>query len=64
MQRIDCTPTPPRTRKSPARWAFSFLASHLIISSSAVRARLIATVGEQPHRGIYSLVAFATLGPL
>jgi uncharacterized membrane protein len=47
-----------------ALWAFSFLASHLIISSSAVRARLIAAVGEQPYRGIYSLVAAATLGPL
>ena len=47
-----------------ALWALSFLASHLIISSSAVRARLIAAVGEQPYRGIYSLVAAATLGPL
>ena len=47
-----------------ALWAVSFLASHLIISSSAVRARLIAAVGEQPYRGIYSLVAAATLGPL
>ncbi|MGH7925999.1 MAG: NnrU family protein [Candidatus Binatus sp.] len=47
-----------------ALWAVSFLASHLIISSSAVRARLIGAVGEQPHRGIYSHVAFATLGPL
>jgi len=47
-----------------ALWAFSFLASHLIISSSAVRARLINAVGEQPYRGIYSLVAAATLGPL
>ena len=47
-----------------AIWAFSFLASHLIISSSAVRARLINAVGEQPYRGIYSLVAAATLGPL
>src|SRR5271156_714617 len=47
-----------------ALWAFSFLASHLIISSSAVRARLISAVGEQPYRGIYSLVAAATLGPL
>ncbi len=45
-------------------WAVSFLASHLIISSSAVRSRLISAVGEQPYRGIYSLVAFATLGPL
>jgi uncharacterized membrane protein len=47
-----------------ALWAVSFLASHLIISSSAVRARLISTVGDQPYRGIYSLVAAATLGPL
>jgi uncharacterized membrane protein len=47
-----------------ALWAFSFLASHLIISSSAVRERLIAAVGEQPYLGIYSIVAAATLGPL
>ena len=47
-----------------ALWAGSFLASHLIISSSVVRARLVAAVGEQPYRGIYSLVAAATLGPL
>ncbi len=45
-------------------WAVLFLASHLIISSSAVRPRLIDAVGEQPYRGIYSLIAFATLGPL
>ncbi len=45
-------------------WAVLFLASHLIISSSAVRFRLINAVGEQPYRGIYSLIAFATLGPL
>jgi uncharacterized membrane protein len=47
-----------------ALWAVLFLAGHLIISSSAVRPRLISAVGEQPYRGIYSLVAFATLGPL
>ncbi len=47
-----------------ALWAFSFLASHLIISSSSVRARLINAVGAQPYRGIYSIVAAATLGPL
>src|SRR5258708_21023403 len=47
-----------------ALWAFSFLASHLIISSSSVRAQLINAVGAQPYRGIYSLVAAATLGPL
>src|SRR5258706_8188086 len=47
-----------------ACWALLFVASHLVISSSRVRPRLIAAVGEQPYRGIYSLVAFATLGPL
>jgi uncharacterized membrane protein len=47
-----------------ALWAVLFLASHLIISSSAVRPVLISAVGEQPYRGIYSLIAFATLGPL
>src|ERR1700719_5048714 len=47
-----------------ALWGFSFLASHLIISWALVRARLISAVGDQPYRGIYSLVAAATLGPL
>jgi uncharacterized membrane protein len=47
-----------------AIWAVSFLASHLIISSSVVRPRLIRAIGEQPYRGLYSLVAIATLGPL
>ena len=47
-----------------AIWAFSFLASHLIISSSAVRSRLINAVGEQTYRGIYSLVAAATFTAL
>jgi uncharacterized membrane protein len=47
-----------------ALWAVLFVASHLVISSNRVRPRLIAAIGEQPYRGIYSLVAFATLGPL
>ena len=47
-----------------ALWAVLFIASHLIISSSAVRPWLTKAVGEQPYRGIYSLVAFATIGPL
>ncbi len=47
-----------------AMWAVLFLASHLVISSSAVRSALIKAVGAQPYRGIYSLVAVATLGPL
>ncbi len=44
--------------------AVLFLGGHLVISSSAIRFRLIAAVGEQPYRGIYSLVALATFGPL
>src|SRR5216684_3389087 len=47
-----------------ALWAMLFVVSHLVISSSRVRPRLVAAIGEQPYRGIYSLVAFATLGPL
>ena len=47
-----------------ALWAVLFLAGHLIISSHLVRPRLIGAVGEEPYRAIYSVVAFATLGPL
>ena len=47
-----------------AFWAAMFVATHLAISSSAVRPRLVAALGEQAYRGIYSLVAFATFGPL
>src|SRR5712692_1351640 len=47
-----------------ALWAALFLATHFAISSATIRPRLINAVGEQPYRGIYSLVAFATLGPL
>ncbi len=47
-----------------ALWAVLFIATHLIISSSAVRPWLTKAVGEQPYRGIYSLIAFATIGPL
>jgi uncharacterized membrane protein len=49
---------------SIALWAILFIGTHLVISSTAVRPRLIAAVGEQPYRGIYSLVSFATLIPL
>ena len=47
-----------------ALWALLFLGSHLVISSRAVRPRLIAVVGERAYPGIYSLVAFATFVPL
>ena len=45
-------------------WAALFLVTHLGVSSSAIRPRLVAAVGAQPYRGIYSLIGFATLIPL
>jgi|SRR5271166_436243 len=45
-------------------WGVLFVISHLGISSKRVRPRLIRAVGAQAYRGIYSLVAFATLVPL
>ncbi len=47
-----------------ALWAALFVLSHLVISSAAVRPRLMAALGAQAYRGVYSLVAFGTLGPL
>jgi uncharacterized membrane protein len=47
-----------------ALWAALFLGTHLVISSRAVRPRLIAMVGERAYPGIYSLVALATFVPL
>jgi len=41
-----------------------FAASHLVLSSLPVRQRLVARMGEQPFRGLYSLVAFAFFIPL
>jgi uncharacterized membrane protein len=41
-----------------AIWATLFVATHLVISSDSVRTSIIARVGEQPFRGLYSLVAF------
>jgi uncharacterized membrane protein len=41
-----------------------FAGSHLLLSSVPVRQRLIARLGEQPFRGLYSLVAFAFFIPL
>lgn len=37
-----------------------FAGSHLLLSSRAVRGALIARIGAQPFRGLYSLVALAT----
>lgn len=47
-----------------ALWAVLFVGTHVAISSNAIRPRLAATVGEQPYRGIYSLVSLATFIPL
>jgi uncharacterized membrane protein len=47
-----------------ALWAVLFIGSHLVISSRAMRPRLIAMVGEQAYPGIYSIVALATFVPL
>jgi uncharacterized membrane protein len=49
---------------SIALWAILFVGSHLVISSTGIRPWLIAKVGEQPYRGIYSLISFGTLIPL
>lgn len=45
-------------------WWVLFAGTHIILSSSAVRPKLIARLGERPFLGVYSLVAFATFIPL
>jgi uncharacterized membrane protein len=45
-------------------WWLLFAGSHMVLSSSSVRPKLIAKVGERPFQGIYSLVALATFIPL
>ena len=39
----------------------AFLATHFV-SSTPLRAKLVVAMGEWPYRGLYSLVAFLTLG--
>src|SRR5512132_2516667 len=39
----------------------AFLLTHFV-TSTPLRAKLVAAMGEWPYRGVYSLVAFATLG--
>ena len=41
-----------------------FAGSHLLLSTLPVRRRLVTRMGEQPFRGLYSLVAFAFFVPL
>lgn len=45
-------------------WAAIFITTHLVISSVSIRSALIAPGRRAAYRGIYSLVAFATLVPL
>ncbi len=45
-------------------WAALFIASHLVMSSARVRPRLVNRLGQNGFRGLYSIVAFATLVPL
>ncbi len=47
-----------------ALWAVLFLGTHLVISSRAVRPRLVAMVGERAYPAVYSIVALATFIPL
>jgi uncharacterized membrane protein len=47
-----------------ALWAALFLAGHFILSSDPVREAIAGAVGEQPFRGLYSLVALGTFIPL
>jgi uncharacterized membrane protein len=45
-------------------WWVLFGGAHIILSSSRVRPKLVARLGERLFLGLYSLVAFATLVPL
>jgi uncharacterized membrane protein len=45
-------------------WAALFIVTHLAISSAKIRPWLVSRLGEQPYRGVYSLVALATFIPL
>src|SRR5947209_6782464 len=47
-----------------ALWTGLFVGMHLLLSSGPVRARLIAFLGVQPFRGVYSLVALGTFIPM
>ena len=41
----------------------AFVLTHLV-SATPLRARLVAALGEWPYRGLYSALAFATLGTM
>lgn len=46
-----------------ALW-LAFAGSHMALSATPVRSRLVTALGEWPFRGAYSLVSFATFLPL
>jgi len=43
---------------------FAFAGSHLALSSTGIRGALVATLGEWPFRGLYSVIALALFVPL
>jgi len=45
-------------------WWGAFAGTHIVLSSLTVRTRLVARLGDKTFRGLYSLIAFATLIPL
>ena len=47
-----------------AFWATLFVGAHLVISSDAIRPRLVNALGDQPYRGVYSLIVFALFIPM
>jgi uncharacterized membrane protein len=53
---------------SPTAWIVFWLAlfagTHLLLSSLAIRGRLVSLMGSKGFLGFYSLIAFATLIPL
>ncbi len=42
----------------------AFAASHMVLSATPVRTKLVTKMGEWPFRGLYSVVAIATFIPL
>jgi uncharacterized membrane protein len=47
-----------------ALWTGLFVGIHFLLSSGPTRTRLVGIVGEQPFRGIYSLLAIGTFIPM
>lgn len=47
-----------------ALWTGLFVGLHLLLSSGAIRSGLVAMIGTQPFRGLYSLVALGTFVPM